>query len=110
MMLRKNLKQLKLDKMIEFKTMSEYRKHCKENGSHWFSRDTMKFFGSRIESHLKGGRWFIESQRSGFSPNSSRVYILRYIAQEKASPGYFPIEKFAEFPTLKAAKAALRNK
>ena len=101
---------MKKETQAEFKTMSEYRKHCKENGSHWFSRDTMKFFGSRIESHLKGGRWFIESQRSGFSPNSSRVYILRYIAQEKASPGYFPIEKFAEFPTLKDAKAALRNK
>ena len=97
--------------MIEFKTMSEYRKHCKENGSHWFSRDTMNFFGSRIESHLKGGRWFIESQLDGPAwVNPERIYLLREIAQKKSSQGHYPIEKDEAFMTLKEAKAALRTK
>jgi hypothetical protein len=93
--------------MTEFKTMTEYRKHCKENGSHWFDRDTMNFFGSRIETHLKGGRWFIESQDGGFH-DEPRVYILRYIAHEKDSRGYSPIEKFASFATRADALGAFK--
>lgn len=46
-----------------FKTITDVRAANRASGQHWFSRKTMGFFNSRIESRLYGGRFFVTSER-----------------------------------------------
>lgn len=56
---------------------------------HWFSPDSMRFFSSRIESRLIGGRWFITSETPGdFEPR-------RFTVREATPAGH--IETVGEF-------------
>jgi hypothetical protein len=48
-----------------------------ETGSHFFDRDTMRFFGSRVLDGVIGGRFFITGERSGFDHGSPRMYTVR---------------------------------
>jgi len=51
-----------MDKL--FNTLSEVRQANKSLGNYWFNRHTMKFWGSKIESSLLKGRFFISSELS----------------------------------------------
>jgi hypothetical protein len=45
-----------------------------QNGGCWFEPDTMRFFGTRIESGIINGRYFITSeQQDGDSPRKFSV-------------------------------------
>ncbi len=61
------------------KTMADVKAANEAAGYNWFSRDTMKFWKTRIESSLIGGRWFISSEDEwcfdGRTP--ARVYCVR---------------------------------
>lgn len=46
-------------------------------GHYWFSKDTMRFFDSRVESALYGGRFFITSEKRGFDDDARRTYAVR---------------------------------
>ncbi len=61
------------------KTMADVKAANAASGYNWFSRDTMKFWKTRIESSLIGGRWFITSEDEfafdGRRP--ARIYCVR---------------------------------
>lgn len=66
----------------DIKTMSDIRAFNKEKGKFFFSRDTMRFFKSRIEtSAMKGNeksnRFFVSSE--SYNGESARIYKLRFI-------------------------------
>jgi hypothetical protein len=55
-------------------TMAELRALAKENGSHWFDASSMRFFGTRIESKVIRGRYFVTSEQP---PHGPRKFSLR---------------------------------
>lgn len=43
--------------------ISDVKREHAAAGGYFFSRDTMRFFNSRIESELYNGGWFVTSER-----------------------------------------------
>lgn len=56
------------------KSIAELEELNRQNGGYWFSRDSMRFFGTRIESGVIRGRYFITSEQP---PHGSRKYSVR---------------------------------
>lgn len=50
---------------MSFTTIDEIKAANRAAGEHWFSKDTMAWFNSRIESGVYGGRFFVTSERDG---------------------------------------------
>ena len=59
-----------------FTTISELRQANRAIDHHFFDRSTMRFFASRVESGLYAGRFFITSEKAGFS-SQQRRYTVR---------------------------------
>lgn len=59
-------------------TMSDVREFNTDEEHHFFSRESMRFFSSKIESALYAGRWFITSEKKGFT-SSDRGYTVREV-------------------------------
>lgn len=56
------------------RTIAELKALNKANGGCWFDAATMRFFGTRIESGIIGGRYFITSeQREDDTPRKFTV-------------------------------------
>ncbi len=47
---------------MSFKTISDVRRANKAAGHHFFDRDTMRFFSSRVVSSLYAGRFFVTAE------------------------------------------------
>ena len=71
---------------------------------HWFSPNTLRFFGSRIESRLIGGRWFISSE----TPDA---YTRRRFTVREALPsGHIGnVGEFRQYASKAEARAAVRD-
>ena len=68
-------------------------------GGHWFERGTMKFFKTRIESRLIGGKRFISSE---CGPDNTRKYTIR---EAQPDGSIDTVGEFQQFATLAEAKA-----
>lgn len=55
-------------------TVAELKRLNRENGGCWFDQDTMRFFGTRIESETIGGKYFVTSEQP---PHGPRGYTVR---------------------------------
>lgn len=62
-----------------FVSVYDLRGAVAESGSHFFDRDTLRFFRSRIGSNIYGGRLFVTSEQAG--DDSSRRYTIRMVRQ-----------------------------
>ena len=82
-----------------YKTIAEIKKANKDAGRCWFSKDTMKFFNSRITSEVLKGKYFITSER--FDSQSPRLFTVR-IANDNGH-----IDTVSEFQAFKSAQGAL---
>lgn len=60
---------------MPYKTMADVRAANKAAGEHWFSRETIRFFGSRIVGGIRRGRFFITSE-DNFN-RTKRLYSVR---------------------------------
>ena len=58
-----------------FKTIADVKRANKEKGGEWFSRNTMKFFKSKIVSPLYGGAYFVT--REQYDENSKPRFTIR---------------------------------
>lgn len=56
-------------------TIADLKALNRENGQHFFERDTMKFFRSKIESGIIAGNRFITSEQ--FNDESARKFTVR---------------------------------
>lgn len=83
------------------RTISELRALAKENGSHWFDASSMRFFGTKIESDVVRGNYFVTSEQP---PHGPRKFTLRSFDNE-ARIG--TIGEFCSFPTKRDAIAAI---
>ena len=81
-----------------FDSMEDLIEANKSAGNYWFSPSTMAWFGSRIESGLIGGRYFVTSEQG---PDEPRRYSVRE-AQSDAT-----IETVGEFYAYRTVEEAL---
>ncbi len=56
------------------RSIAELRALSKQNGSHWFDASAMRFFGTRIESGVIRGKYFVTSEQP---PHGPRGFTLR---------------------------------
>lgn len=68
-----------------YMSMAGVRDANKRAGNHFFDRSAMRFFASRIESGLYGGRFFITSEQ--FQPSSGPAAERRYTIREALATG-----------------------
>lgn len=80
-------------------TLAQIKERNKQAGQHWFSRDTMNFFGSHIETQPNKYNLFITSENN--MDGTKRYYNVRMFCQGNAD-----IATLAEFNTLTSKKAA----
>ena len=92
--------------------MADVKQANKDAGYYFFSRDTMRFFGTRIVSTLYKNNTFITSDYTGFERNN-RAYSVRVFHPEtrivntaKFSDGQSTFNKFS---TIESAREFARN-
>jgi len=83
-----------------YKSIAEIKAKNKEAGGYWFTPKTMKFFASRIESHVIKGEYFITSEKTGFN-SENRAYTIR---KANSNGSIETIGKFNGFATKAEAK------
>jgi hypothetical protein len=85
-------------------TITEMKAAQKENGLHWFSKPSMNFFNTKIETAAKDNH-FITSE---YMENvGNRKYTIRCFKPLKFAVD--TIGDFQQYATLKEAKQALKN-
>lgn len=63
-------------------TIADLRELHERIGGCWFERSTMRFFGTRIESGVIRGHYFITSDKRGFDDSAGRGYSVRCFNDE----------------------------
>jgi len=94
---------VKSDDVILFKSMSSLRSKNKEIGHLFFNHKTMQFWGSKIETALYRGVFFITSE-SGVC-KQPRTFTIR---QARSSGEVVTVGRGREYKTLDAAKDAAK--
>ncbi len=100
--------------------ISELIDMVKRSGSHFFDRDSMRFFKSRVDDvtfTAPDGWYFVTSEKheSAFARiNEPRLYTVRCVRivdrdNGTRDLGLFELEGFQAFPTLTRARTAARN-
>ena len=84
-----------------FNSLSDLKSFHKEKGGHWFDRQTMKYFNTKIDSSLIGGKYFIYSNKM---PLQDRYYA---IAEAQSSGNIFPVLDAPHFKDKTKAKEYL---
>lgn len=83
--------------MMELNSMSAIRIAASKAGNHWFDRDTLRFFNSRISGTVypskDGSCYFVSSERMDWQ--SPRLYSVRRAFYD--ADGGFRIETVEEF-------------
>lgn len=93
-------------------TIADVKQANKDAGYYFFSRDTMRFFGTRIVSALYKNNTFITSDYISFERNN-RAYSVRVFHPETGivNTAKFPDGQstFNKFSTIESAREFARN-
>ena len=93
-------------------TMADVKQANKNAGYYFFSKDTMRFFGTRIVSTLYKNNTFITTDYTGFERNN-RAYSVRVFHPETGivNTAKFPDGQstFNKFSTIESAREFARN-
>lgn len=65
-----------------FRTVEDIAKANESHGHCWFSPATMEAWGTRIESEVIGGSWFISSEDHPSGAQHGRVYSVRHVSSD----------------------------
>lgn len=65
---------------MSFKTIADVRRANREAGQHFFDRDTMHFFSSRVVSSLYAGRYFITAE--SYPETGRTTYAVREVRED----------------------------
>lgn len=94
--------------MALFSISEIQRKHQGERG-HFFDRDTMRFFGSRILSDVESlpdGALFVTSEKP---PHGSRAYAVREAIEDSGHVSIDTVGEVCEYPTRARALSRMRT-
>lgn len=84
-----------------FRTIDEVKAANEAAGHNWFSKDTMRFFNSRVCGGLVGGRYFVTSEKYDY--DSPRLYTVREV---NADGTVDTVGEFQGYDTADKAKRA----
>ena len=87
-------------------TLAEVKQKNNEAGFYFFEPETMRFFGSRVESSLYKNNTFVTSEYSGFD-RKTRAYTVRLFNEKTCNID--DVGGFGAYRTLAAAKEAAQN-
>lgn len=69
----------------------------------WFTPETLRFFNSRMETDLIGGRWFVTSETPGDEPR-------RFTVREALPSGHIAtVGEFRQYASKAEARTAIRD-
>lgn len=88
-------------KTFVYVTLDDVEAANRSIGNHWFDRDTMRFFKTKIESRLIAGHRFVTSERG---PDERRRYTVR---DARPDGTIDTIGEFQGYATRKAAMAKI---
>ena len=80
-----------------YKSLSQFRQFNYQQGFHWFDRDTMKMFGTRLIGDMLGGCVFVTSDHNY---KRDRKYSIRLAMASGTICSY----AFVEYDTLSEAR------
>ena len=90
-----------------FNSISEIKTLNKANGYKFFSRDTMKFFNSKVHRGVYGGRYFVTSEQ--FRSLSGVSHPRKYTIRKAQSDGAVDtVNTFQQFTSLDQAVSHIR--
>ena len=87
----------------DYETITEIKEANKAIGHHWFSRDTMRFFNSRVESKVYGGHFFITSEK--YMDDDRRTYTIRSCYNGHVDT----VGEFQQYRTIEEARHAVKE-
>lgn len=90
-----------------FKSMAEFKAKNAAEGLHFFDRDTMRYWKSRVESSLIGGRYFITSEEK-WKFNEHAKPERKYTVRETKPDGRVTTLK-SHIATLEDAREWLKD-
>jgi len=88
-----------------FQTIEQIKDANQAAGYKFFEPDTLRFFDSRVSSEVYGGRYFITSEKSGFS-STIRAYTVRRANDDGTIT---TVSGFLQFPTAAKARTFARR-
>ncbi len=92
-------------KIFNFDTLAEVEAANKASRNHWFDRETTEFFGTKFETNLLVGGFFISSEQP---PHGPRQYSVRRVQNEQ---GHIEtLGKFGNWQSKKEAMAAIKTR
>jgi hypothetical protein len=94
-----------------FHNMTQIKQLARDTGSHFFDRDAIRFFGSRILSTVYGGRFFITSEQADDTSiwNGERRYTIRDAVYRGGKLYIDTIGEFGYYLTAEDAKRQART-
>lgn len=84
-----------------FVSISSIKALNQRNGNHFFDRSTMRFFNSKVEPYVYGGRLFLTSEQ--FTPSDGRPLPRKYTVRLARDSG--DIETIGPFNELSKGQA-----
>ena len=90
--------------MAHFATLRDGIAAHKESGKHFFDRDTLRFFGSRIHPRLYGD-YFVTSEHN--FDRTARLYTVRRFTDERGNVE--SVDGFQQYASYSGAHAAARR-
>lgn len=91
---------------MTFFTVRQIREANEAVGHHWFEKDTMRFFRTRIcdNGRVYKGKYFVTSEKSSFR-DDTRLYSVRQVAED----GKVSTVEFQKYKTRQAAINAAKR-
>lgn len=91
-------------------TIAEVKEKNREAGQHFFEKDTMRFFDSRIESKVYQGTYFVTSEQfHGLAGDGERLFTIREFDYETGKVDTAGNTRFQEFTSLEVARERIRE-
>jgi len=92
----------------EFTSIPAVKAAFNAAGSFWFSPSTMRFFNTKIESSLIGGRYFITSER--YESDQPKLFNIRMVVRnDDASLDIETVGEHMTYTTKQQAMNALEE-
>lgn len=89
-----------------YNNISEIKRANADIGRHFFDKQTMRFFNSRVLSTVYHGRFFITSEQDGYGAWERE---RRYTVRECIDGEIHTVSEFGEFSTAREAAAFARD-
>lgn len=92
-----------------FHNTDQLRQLARDTGNHFFDRDALRFFSSRIGGEIFAGRYFVTSERdaTGAAWGGARRYTVRSFTYADGRLDFETVGEFGEHATRADALNAI---